>query len=56
MTCLDKYLCGIVCLETGEKVRSIPDGNLYDVFLMLINPWGGSHRITACVAFLGVWV
>lgn len=56
MNCLNKYLCGIVYLETGEIVHEVPDGCACDVFVLLRDTLGDFHGITACVVFVGVWI
>lgn len=53
---MNKYLlCHLVYIETGITVYDVPDGCVFDVFMFLSDAMAGSHRITACVAFLGVW-
>lgn len=55
MTCLDKYLKGIVYVETGKRVYCIPDGGVCGAFSLCLDALVGLHVMAGCVVFMGVY-
>jgi hypothetical protein len=51
----DRHLREIVSSELGIMVHDIPEGRLYDVFMLLLDPFTMSRFKVAYILFLGVW-